>query len=56
VEGLGAGQRYQPDRRRCDGSAIAPLFEGPLGAGELATTRALLLRLAGEPGLVFGAG
>jgi AcrR family transcriptional regulator len=36
--------------RACDGASIAPLFEGPLSREELATTRALLLRLAVDAG------
>ena len=39
--------------RACDGAAIAPLFEGPLAERELATTRALLLRLASDTGPVL---
>ena len=36
--------------RACDGASIAPLFEGPPAQAELASTRALLLRLASETG------
>jgi AcrR family transcriptional regulator len=39
--------------RACDGAAIAPLFEGPLPAQELTTTRDLLLRLASDSGPVI---
>jgi AcrR family transcriptional regulator len=40
--------------RACDGAAIAPLFEGPLPAPELAASRELLLRLATDTGPVLG--
>ncbi len=40
--------------RACDGTAIAPLFEGPLGRDERAATRALLLQLATDTGPVVG--
>lgn len=45
-------QRVLLVMRACDGAAIAPLFEGPLPAQELATTRDLLLRLASDTGPV----
>ncbi|MFW3168914.1 TetR/AcrR family transcriptional regulator [Geodermatophilus sp. CPCC 206100] len=48
-------QRILVVMRACDGVSIAPLFEGPLGAAELATTRDLLLRLTrGSGPLVDG--
>jgi AcrR family transcriptional regulator len=43
-------QRVVVVLRACDGVSIAPLFEGPLGAEELAVTRDLLLRLTRDPG------
>jgi AcrR family transcriptional regulator len=43
-------QRVVVVLRACDGMSIAPLFEGPLSREELATTRALLLRLAVDAG------
>ena len=43
-------QRVLVVMRACDGAAMAPLFEGPLGPEELSTTRALLLRLATDAG------
>jgi AcrR family transcriptional regulator len=43
-------QRTLVVMRACDGASIAPLFEGPLTREELATTRALLLRLAAGTG------
>ncbi|MGY1642699.1 TetR/AcrR family transcriptional regulator [Geodermatophilus sp. SYSU D00703] len=43
-------QRVVVVLRACDGVSIAPLFEGPLGADELAATRDLLLRLTRDPG------
>jgi len=43
-------QRVVVVLRACDGASIAPLFEGPLGREELASTRALLLALASATG------